>query len=87
MFTTNVVELKKLMIERGFDTVCQLSQASGVNRNTLSLILSGSIQPSSGTMYKLATTLEMEPETAGKIFFTRKLTYCVSLSRQQEGGE
>lgn len=87
MFTTNVVELKKLMIERGFDTVCQLSQASGVNRNTLSLILSGSIQPSSGTMYKLATILEMEPETAGKIFFARKLTCCVSLSRQQERGE
>lgn len=74
MFTTNVVELKKLMVERGFDTVCQLSKVSGVNRNTLALILSGSIQPSSGVMYKLAEALDMEPETAGKIFFTKKLT-------------
>lgn len=78
MFTTNVVEIKKLMVECGFDTVCQLSKESGVNRNTLALILNGSVQPSSTTMYKLAQTLNMNPETAGRIFFAKKLTERVS---------
>lgn len=72
-YKTNVIELKKLMVEHGLEKTTDLAEASGVDRNTLSKVLSGEIQPSSMVMDKLAYTLKMEPEIAGKIFFTPDL--------------
>ena len=62
------------MIERQINTICALSKKSKVNRNTLSLLLNGSIQPSTNVMYRLAEALQLEPEVAGKIFFAKQLT-------------
>lgn len=72
-YKTDVVELKKVMIEQGIDTITELSEISGVDRNTLSKILSGEIQPSAGAMCKLVYALQMQPERAGRIFFTLNL--------------
>lgn len=74
MYTTDIVELKKTMIDCNIKTVCELSELSGVNRNTLSLVLNGNIQPSSSVMYKIAYALHLEPEHAGRIFFAKNLT-------------
>lgn len=78
-YEMDVKGLKKIMIEKELDSIGSLSDASGVDRNTLGGILSGKIQPSAAAMLKLAGALEMESETAGKIFFAQKLTDCVSL--------
>ena len=66
---TDRIALKKAMLDRGFEKIADLSAASGVNRNTLSRVLSGKAQPSADAMYKLANALFMTPEQAGSIFF------------------
>ena len=72
-YRTDTVALKKIMIDNNIDTITELSEASGVDRNTLSKILSGKMQPSSGAMVKIAFALNMPPEVAGRIFFTPNL--------------
>lgn len=67
---TDVVELKKVMIDRGLDRISDLARASGVSRNTLSRIMNGCAQPSSDVMYKLTEALSLEPTHAGRIFFS-----------------
>ena len=66
---TDTIELKKLMVEKGFETINSLSTASGVSRNTLGKVLNGKIQPSADVMYKLVETLEIPAPKAGTIFF------------------
>lgn len=72
-YRTDVKELKKIMVDNEIDTIVELSEASGVDRNTLSRILDGKTQPSAGVMFKLCFALNMEPEVAGKIFFAKDL--------------
>ena len=43
---TNTNELRKLLIDCDIKTVKELSERTGVNRNTLSQVLNGKIQPS-----------------------------------------
>jgi len=71
---TNTIELKKLMIDRRLETITELSQASGVTRNTLSLMLSGKTNPSSEVIGKLISALDISPALVGEIFFGSKLT-------------
>lgn len=73
IYKTDIIELKKLMVENGLDKIIDLSEASGIDRNTLSKVVGGDIQPSSLVMDKLVSTLNIEPEIAGKIFFTQNL--------------
>ncbi len=68
-YKTDSLTLKKLMLDRGITTILQLSSMSGINRNTLSHILDGKIQPSAVAMKKLVATLMIPPEQAGQIFF------------------
>ncbi len=68
-YTINAKELKKLMIENGFDTILSLAEETGVNRTTLGKILSGEQKPSSDAMYRIAAALKISGEQAGKIFF------------------
>lgn len=68
-YKTDIIELRKLMAEKGIKTILELSEKSGINRNTLGKILDGTIQPSSDAMDRLVYTLEIHPEKAGKIFF------------------
>lgn len=72
-YVTDIIELKKLMVEKRLDKIIDLSMVSGVDRNTLSKVVGGEIQPSSTVMDKLVKTLEMEPEKAGQIFFAKDL--------------
>ncbi len=71
--TTDTAALKKLMIDNGIKTTKELSERSGVNRNTLAQVVNGKIQPSADVMQKLVMCLNIEPQTAGCIFFKRNL--------------
>lgn len=68
-YKTDTVELRKLMAEKNIKTILELSEKTGINRNTLGRILDGTIQPSSDAMDRLVYTLEIQPEKAGRIFF------------------
>lgn len=68
-YETDVVELRKIMAEKGINTIVGLSELTGVNRNTLGKVLDGTVQPSSEVMDRLVSGLEIEPERAGYIFF------------------
>ena len=72
-YKTDVKELKKLMVERNIDTITELSTVTGVGRDTLSKVLAGKVNPSFEVMAKIASSLEMAPETAGRIFFAKDL--------------
>lgn len=67
--TTDTIAIKKLMVEKGFNTINSLALESGVNRTTLGKILDGKIQPSSDVMFKLVDTLDIPAAQAGLIFF------------------
>lgn len=70
---TDVIALKKIMIEQGFNTNTSLADASGINRNTIGMLLNGEIQPSYDVMVKLVATLELTEHEAGRIFFAPHL--------------
>lgn len=72
-YVVDTVELKKKMAEKKIKTTEEFSQKSGVNRNTLSDVLNDKIRPSTSVMDRIVVTLELSPETAGKIFFARDL--------------
>ena len=67
--TTDTIAIRKLMAERGFNTIASLATQSGINRVTLGKVLDGRIQPSSDVMFKLVETLNIPAEQAGLIFF------------------
>lgn len=69
-YKTDVVELKKLMVENNIESVSELSKMCNINRSTLSKILNEELQPTSQIMYKLAECLNMSSVQAGKIFFS-----------------
>lgn len=73
MMKTDVIMLKKLMVENHFDSIGSLAKASGIHRNTLGKVLSGAIQPSADVMTKLVQALNISPEIAGTIFFSADL--------------
>ncbi len=72
--STDTIELRKLMVEKGYLTISKLSKDSGIDRNTLSKILKEKKQPSSTVMYRLSDVLQMTDTQAGEIFFSEKLT-------------
>ncbi len=66
---TDTIAIRKLMVEKGYKTISQLSMASGINRTTLGKLLDGRIQPSAEVMGRLVETLNIAPTDAGQIFF------------------
>ena len=72
-YQVDIAELRKRMVEKGYDTVDGLSTASGVNRNTVADVVKGRTFPSSMVMVKLGTALEINSNDMGKIFFKDKL--------------
>lgn len=66
---TNTIELKKMMIENGINSITALSKITNINRNTLSGVLNGDTQPSAYVMYRLVDVLHIQPANAGMIFF------------------
>jgi len=65
--------LKKRMIDCKIETVFELSERTGINRNTLSSILDGKSKPSTASIEKIMTALSISPEDAGTVFFKKKL--------------
>lgn len=72
-YGTDIVAIRKLMAEKKINKICELSEATKVNRNTLGAILAGKIQPSSRIMERLVDVLDIPPEKAGEIFFKHNL--------------
>lgn len=73
-YITDVSELKKLMIDKDIDTINELSERTGINRNTLGAIFNGKEQPSAQVMKKLIAVFGLDSNKAGEIFFKNKLT-------------
>ena len=72
-FVTDTAAIKKLMIDRNIKTTKELSEKSGINRNTLANVLNGEAQPTADVMEKLVLCLEINPNNAGAIFFVPNL--------------
>lgn len=72
-YSVDTTELKKIMIDKGLEKIIDLSDASGVDRNTLSKVLSGDMKPSTTVIEKLMYALDIVPEKAGLIFFKPNL--------------
>lgn len=68
-YVVDVIELKKIMVEKQLDKIIDLSCVSKVDRNTLSKVLAGEIKPSTTVIEKLMNALEIPSERAGNIFF------------------
>lgn len=72
-YSVDTVELKKLMIDQGIDTIVELAEKAGISRDTASGVVNGKIRPSTAVMEKIMTALDMKPVEAGVIFFKPKL--------------
>lgn len=70
---TDTKELKRQMLDKDYETIKALAEASGIDRMTLSKVLKGTIQPSADVMTKLVKTLDIPSEQAGRIFFNDDL--------------
>lgn len=64
--------IKIIMIKKKIKSQMELSRQSGINRNVLSNVLNNKKYPSSKVMNKLISALDIDQETAGKIFFCTK---------------
>ena len=69
----DTVAIRKLMVEKGYKTIKQLSEDADISRVTLGKILDGKVQPSAEVMSKLVDTLRIPPSEAGQIFFAINL--------------
>lgn len=72
-YAVDIIALKKIMVEKNLDKISTLSRKANINRNILGNILNGKSMPTANTMYKLVETLEISPEKAGAIFFSKNL--------------
>ena len=72
-YAVDTAELKKAMIDAGINTAVELSEKSGVNRNTVGGILNGDIRPSSAVIEKIARALSLDGNDIGRIFFKLQL--------------
>lgn len=72
-YCVNVQELRKAMIDANLTTILSLSEVSGVDRNTIGLILNEKIRPSATVIEKLATALSLNGDSIGHIFFSQRL--------------
>lgn len=73
VYKVDTVELKKKMIENGYDTIGQLAEDMGIGRDTVAAVINGKRRPSTIVMDKFITVLHIEPQDAGVIFFVADL--------------
>lgn len=67
-YRVDTIELQKIMIEKGFDTIGKLAEAADLDRNTVSEVVKGKKRPSTAVIEKLMKALEMSNSIAGPIF-------------------
>lgn len=72
-YVVDTIALRKLMVEKGYNTISALANDAKISRNTLGKVLDGTARPSAEVMEKLSITLEMTPETSGRVFFAQNL--------------
>lgn len=72
-YVVDTTALRMLMVEKGYHTISALAKDANISRNTLGKVLDGSARPSADVMEKIAATLEMAPETCGRVFFVPDL--------------
>jgi transcriptional regulator with XRE-family HTH domain len=72
-YKTDTKALRKLMVEKDINTITELSEKTGLSRDTISRVLRGRKQPSAHVMDRLVSVLEICPEKAGTIFFNHDL--------------
>lgn len=72
-YSVDTIALKKIMLDKGLEKIIDLSNASNIDRNTLSKVLSGDAKPSTTVIEKLMCALDIPPEKAGLIFFNSNL--------------
>ncbi len=77
-YSVDTKELKKAMIDADMDTIQDLTDKSGINRNTIAGVLNGKIYPSSDVMQRMALALNLNYIRAGKIFFAPQLAFDAS---------
>ena len=78
MYSVDIKELKKAMIDADLDEIKKLSEVTGINRNTLGDVLNGKIIPSTDVIMRLSKALNLSSARLGEIFFTTELTSSVS---------
>ena len=76
-----MIELKKIMVERGVGTIKELSELTGVNRNTISGVVKGKIQPSAEVMLRIIDALGIPASQAGEFFSP---SICVTCKFEKE---
>jgi lambda repressor-like predicted transcriptional regulator len=72
-YVADVKAIKKRMIDCDLEKIVALSEASGIDRNTLSAVLNKGKQPSEKVIKALMKTLCITEGEAGKIFFNSNL--------------
>ena len=72
-YRVDTIELRKAMAEAQINTIAELSEKSGVNRNTISDILNGKIRPSGTVIEKMSGALDLDGKRIGCIFFKEEL--------------
>ena len=68
MFKVDTDALEEAMAGHGIRHIEDLARRTGVNRNTLSEVLRGNHYPSSPVMQSLVHVLDLDAESAGRIF-------------------
>lgn len=63
MQTAAVGRLERERYSRGYRTIKQFADATGVHRHTLTAIERGESNPTLSTLQRIATALELSPET------------------------
>ena len=73
IYTIDCIALRTKMAMKGINTIKELSEKSGIGRNTLSKILNGKLKPSIRVIERLIIVLEITSDEAGSIFFNQNL--------------
>lgn len=72
-YKINKNELLKIMIDKGYKRISDLSRATGINRCTLYKMMNKDSYPSIPIIFRLISFLEILSERAGEIFFNSDL--------------
>lgn len=72
-YAVDTIALKKMMIEKGFDSNTAFALALGYDRNIVGHVVSGKKRPSVGLMDRMVSVLGMDAKTAGAVFFAANL--------------